>query len=539
MSIKKPEKLRVVILAAGEGTRMKPVMTPKVLIPFDGVPNLQRTLDILEKSNEVEEVIVVCPYSSDYSKLVTPTSKSIFLNNQLSKISNNITSFLMADYPTKSWENSLTGVLLLEGDQRFNERKLELMLEVLSVSYEQSKMFLRQRGAGEWLPTTNSDHLFESYSLSKDGDYAMGGATYLTKRDYLKVKDELLSGSLNVNLNQYWENALLASDVRHRVSLETGFNHYAEEFDNILDLIRLTSYDNVARLISKNSFIERISESMTNRSYYIIDKYNETKVLRLPGAGTDQFIDRSREEYIHNLAYENGISTPKSVYYKNGVKITDYVNAKYLTYHKDNHILAVARELEKLHSIPLDENLIGSDYCRDVMFEINVYKDMAGKYNKYDDQETYDAIWKYFERHKFTQVRVTHGDLIPYNLLFDKDNNLYLIDWEYAGIGYVGIDYGAYISEYVLNSSDEKISLSRAPGQERLNRCIREDLAYFIWSNLGDGEEELITPQEMVDWSYITDYLWGVWGLAKTAVGEDNLEYGIRRIEYAKYYFTK
>jgi len=54
--------MKAVILAAGEGTRMRPLTqdTPKPLLPVAGKPIIQYNIDLLEK--QVDEIIVVAGY---------------------------------------------------------------------------------------------------------------------------------------------------------------------------------------------------------------------------------------------------------------------------------------------------------------------------------------------------------------------------------------------------------------------------------------------------------------------------------------------
>ncbi len=63
----KSEKIRVVILAAGKGTRMKSEL-PKALLPLSGKPMIKRLLETIEKSGIDKNPAIVIGYGRDLIK---------------------------------------------------------------------------------------------------------------------------------------------------------------------------------------------------------------------------------------------------------------------------------------------------------------------------------------------------------------------------------------------------------------------------------------------------------------------------------------
>lgn len=86
---------------------------------------------------------------------------------------------------------------------------------------------------------------------------------------------------------------------------------------------------------------------------YLINFQGKQKVIRIPGNGTENVIDRKGEQDIINLVQDLGI-TPKSEFYGSGIKMSDFLS-DYKSLEK-SHIAEkilekIADSLLKLHSI--------------------------------------------------------------------------------------------------------------------------------------------------------------------------------------------
>lgn len=119
--------MQAIILAAGKGTRLKPLTksVPKALTEVNGVPIIINTLSILEKFG-CREVIIVVGYLGDilieklghyYGKM-----KITYVENTLYEETNNVYSL----YLTERYVND--DVLLIECDLFYNESVIELIM---------------------------------------------------------------------------------------------------------------------------------------------------------------------------------------------------------------------------------------------------------------------------------------------------------------------------------------------------------------------------------------------------------------------------
>ena len=93
-----------------------------------------------------------------------------------------------------------------------------------------------------------------------------------------------------------------------------------------------------------------------------------------------------------------------------------------------------------------------------------------------------------------------HNDTYAPNYLYDKNNQIYLIDWEYAGLNYEANDIGCILCRY--DWTDEQIEryLKAYKGRELTEEEHRYYIAFIA----------------------ISAFYWFCWGLYKGSVGDDD-----------------
>ena len=120
--------MKSVILAAGMGTRMRPLTyhMPKCLVPMHGRPVLEYTLDSLDRVGVDECVIVVGYRASQIESLIGQRFREMritYVENEVFETTNNIYSFWLAG------SNMDDDILFLEGDLLFDH---DIICDVLS-----------------------------------------------------------------------------------------------------------------------------------------------------------------------------------------------------------------------------------------------------------------------------------------------------------------------------------------------------------------------------------------------------------------------
>ena len=179
-------------------------------------------------------------------------------------------------------------------------------------------------------------------------------------------------------------------------------------------------------------------------------RYNGGKyVFRYPGLGSEILIDRGRESIIQKQIEDAGVDTTlvaMSVRY--GWRISRFVQTRPFHYHDVNDMVRGILLLRKLHAV---KPKVRWEF--DIKEKWESIRDMtpADQYGENYTQfpnfrEIKERIYKLYELAKTDGIRkcLTHGDCRDENFLIN-DNEIHLIDWEYAGFGDPGFDIGSYV----------------------------------------------------------------------------------------------
>lgn len=189
---------------------------------------------------------------------------------------------------------------------------------------------------------------------------------------------------------------------------------------------------------SKIKKIKILKKGMTNRSYKFLCK-GKKYIIRTPGEGTDQLINRKQEAEVYAVIKGEGFCDDP-LYIDDGI---GYKIAKFLKKVRpcdpDNvsELKKSMTKLRKLHDLGLK---VKHEF--DIFGQIDFYESLwAGTPSIYEDyyvtKKNIFSLKKFIDEHAGEKV-LTHIDAVPDNFLFyqDKEGNerLQLTDWEYAGM---------------------------------------------------------------------------------------------------------
>lgn len=271
-----------------------------------------------------------------------------------------------------------------------------------------------------------------------------------TKDDLLLVKSYLMSNKEKPTLN-----ALSIEKIK-----ET-FNCSLEDIQNI----------------------ELINRGFSNKSFsFIVD--GKKYLIREPGISASIICDRSKEAIVQNLALEVGIDKTLIKIYDDGYKIAHYIDdildvevsyyqdiefqSKMLLNLKKLHTLEVPDEVrERIYFNPIEagEKLV-SDSGKSPEIISSVFKSIREKMH---------LLYERLERDNMPKG-VTHNDLNYNNILYTKDGNLEIIDWEFGGYADVAFDFGRVIDQYDFDSPITKkligVYLEREPSKKEVDHFI-------------------------------------------------------------------
>jgi len=261
-----------------------------------------------------------------------------------------------------------------------------------------------------------------------------------------------------------------------------------------------------------------MKKGMTNRSYVLSckgDKY----IVRIPGEGTDQLINRREEASVYQAIAERKICD--DIIYidaENGYKITKYYdNARVCDPYNQQDVQRCMDRLREFHSwnLTVEHEF---DIFRQIQFYESLRDGRASCFNDYEQTKSNTFSLKgYIDTYAGNKV-LTHIDAVPDNFLFIRGDNgeeIRLIDWEYAGMQdpHVDIAMFAVYSMYDREHIDQLINMYFS------NKCpvnVRTKIYCYIAA---------------------CGLLWSNWCEYKGSFGLEFGEYSLKQYQYAKEYY--
>ncbi len=262
-------------------------------------------------------------------------------------------------------------------------------------------------------------------------------------------------------------------------------------------LQRVPAFHNRADL--KTTFL---SGGITNQNYRV-DVGDEAFVMRIGGAKTELLgIDRANEYAATKAAAEIGIA-PEVIDFiqPEGYLIARFIRGREISpdeMRQENTIHEIAHTLKKIHAlVPIHATFSPFQVVRD-------YDKLARKNGVTTFPENYAwlrermAVIETAFNHYNTVPVLCHNDLLNGNFLRDEQNNLRILDWEYAGMGDLFFDLANFSAHHEL--SDEQIlelldgyfdnPLPKHFARLKLMQCM-SDFREAMWGVLQQGISEL------------------------------------------------
>lgn len=193
---------RAIILAAGMGTRMKPVTlhTPKPLIKVNGVKIIDTVIRGLQ-SNGITEIYVVVGYLKEQFKILEYEYEGVkLIENPYYALYNNISSLYIA-------REYIKNVIILDGDQIINNDSV-LAAEFKCSGYNA----VRCTGeTNEWLLQINEKGIITSCSRTGGmNGWQLFGISRWTYEDGMKLKQHLeIEFKQKKNTLIYWDDVAM------------------------------------------------------------------------------------------------------------------------------------------------------------------------------------------------------------------------------------------------------------------------------------------------------------------------------------------
>lgn len=203
------------------------------------------------------------------------------------------------------------------------------------------------------------------------------------------------------------------------------------------DLLLVHSLLEKVLFIKEYKMISRLG-GLTNHTYKITLENGKEYVVRIPGEGTEEMINREDERVSTQLACSLEIDTDLLYFGKEGIKISDYIpNAITMSPESmrlEKRIKEAALIFKKLHACGRDTGVpfkifeIAANYEKILVDnEVSLYEDYQTIKEKVMQlKENLDNVQK-------VSLVPCHNDPLCENWV-EGNGRLYLIDWEYAGM---------------------------------------------------------------------------------------------------------
>jgi len=235
-------------------------------------------------------------------------------------------------------------------------------------------------------------------------------------------------------------------------------------------------------------------------SNFRVDVGGESFVLRIAGANTDLLGINRENEYAANLAAGKLGIAPKVFYFirPEGYLVTHFIPGRPIPPDEicqPEAILQVMQTLRKIHSMP---DIPGTF---NVFRIINEYSEIARRYRvpfPKDFQwlvECMQAAEQASNELPLT-LRPCHNDLLNANFLLN--DQLYVLDWEYAGMGDIFFDLANFSGHHKLTDEQDRWLLQCYFGQVTSARWahlkvmkIMSDLREATWALVQIGISKL------------------------------------------------
>ncbi len=507
-----------IILAAGFGMRMVPINleVPKGLIEVNGEPLIERLIKQLHEVGVKEIYIIVGFMKEQYEYLIDEYEVQLIVNSDYS-IKNNLHSMkLVSD---KLFNTYVVPCDIWCDTNPFCECEMYSWYMVSDLMDDDSVVRINRKKDLVIIPKTSSGN-------------AMIGIAYLDGDNCQCIKtriEELCSDSKYDE--DFWETALyengkmmISARIVH-ASKVVEINTYEQlrELDGASNQLQSELLDVIAEIFGVSTSditgITVLKKGMTNRSF-LFTCNGEKYIMRIPGEGTDQLINRRQEAQVYKVIEDKGLCD--NVIYlnpENGYKITKFIEGvRVCDLDNTSDLQKCMKKLKDFHDMQLKV-----EHTFDVFGQIEFYESLwNGEKSIYRDyQETKQNVFSlkdYINEHIFSYC-LAHIDAVPDNFLFYYNNmgkeEVQLTDWEYAGMQDPHIDIAMFCiySFYDRKQVDKLVDIYF---DHCCSRAIRIKIYCYIAA---------------------CGLLWSNWCEYKRRLGVEFGEYSLRQYRYAKEYY--
>lgn len=506
-----------VILAAGFGMRMVPINTevPKALLEVNGEPLIERIIKQLHEAGIKEIYIVVGFMKEQFEYLIDDYGVELIVNNEYSSKNNLHSLSLVLEYLSNTY---IVPCDIWCDRNPFHHNELYSWYMVSDLIDEDSSVRVNRKMELVTVPESGCGN-------------SMIGICYLAEEQAKVVRDRIRAFDADEKYDgAFWEEALYEKNrmiVPARVShsfdvVEINTYEQLRDLDSDSNQLKSDAISIISSVLGVKSDeivdISVLKKGMTNRSF-LFSCRGKTYIMRVPGEGTDQLINRQEEAAVYQVIKDKGICD--DILYidpKTGYKITAFLEgARVCDPNNPKELEQCMMMLRSFHEMELVV-----DHEFDIFDKIEFYESLWGGvpsvYKDYEKtKKNVYALKTYIDANVDKKV-LTHIDAVPDNFLFVDGNggiDIRLIDWEYAGMQDPHVDIAMFCIYALYN-------------KRQVDRLIK---MYF--------SEGCPDRMRIKIYCYIAacGLLWSNWCEYKRNLGVEFGEYSLRQYRYAKDFY--
>lgn len=521
--IKKNSPRNAIILAAGFGMRMVPInaMTPKGLLEVNGEPLVERLIKQLNTVGITNITIVVGFMKERYEYLIDKYGVKLIVNTEYATKNNLASLALVSDMISNSY---IVPCDVWADRNPFSNMEMYSWYMVSDIVENESDVRVNRK--------------MELVSVSEhSGGNAMIGIAYLLEADALEILDKVKKIAQDPKHDEsFWEIALykdgkmiIPANVVHASDVvEINTYEQLRELDGESNHLKSDALDVIAEVLKTTLDdivdITVLKKGMTNRSFlFSVD--DKKYIMRIPGEGTDQLINRAHEAEVFETISGRGLcDDPVYINPENGYKISKFLEGvRTCDSRNDDDLRRCMEKLRSFHEMKLQVNH-SFDIYGQIDFYERLWNGVSSAYRDYKDTKRNVLSLKSFIDEQPKEWCLTHIDAVPDNFLFYKDEGdgasehseqLQLTDWEYSGMQDPHID----LAMFSIYSFFDK---------EQIDHLLK---IYF------GTEPEHKLKAKIYCYVATCGLLWSNWTEYKSTLGVEFGEYGLRQYRYAKDFY--